>query len=146
MGIKTTIGALLSGEVNATATIQFKDRWGRTKTYYTEAKAIADLPLIELLNEIIRSQSVVMTHINLGAIEDHSAWVNDLKNQAPAAAKYLLKCGLRNSCDEKSLMEGALGVMSHMIVWKREYMKKSGQLIVTDGENNTVGSATVSVQ
>jgi len=145
-GIKTTIGALLRGEVSALSSIEFKDRWGRKKTYYSKSESIADLPLIELLNEVIRNQSEVITHINLGAIEEHSAWVSDLKNQVPAAAKYLFKCGLTNSCDDKTLMEGALEVMSHMIVWKREYMNKSGQLIVTDGDGNTVGAARVSVQ
>lgn len=145
-GIKTTIGALLAGEVDATVTIEFKDRWGRKRTYYSKSTSIAEMPVIELINEVIRTQPVVLTHINLGAIEDHSAWVNDIKIQAAGLSKWLFKCGLTASCDSKPLMEGALSTMSELIVWKRQYMKKSGSMVVTDAGGNTVGQATISVR
>lgn len=145
-GIKTTLGELANGEVNANLSIRYKDARGRQHEYKSNAQSISDLPLIEIINAVIDNNSDVITHINLGAIEDESAWVNLGSVRAIATLKALMSCAFMFTCQSQPLPEQVLFSIANFLIIKDAYMAESAEIIMTDSQGNQQGGATITIQ
>jgi len=144
-GIKTTLGALARGEVNADVTLSYLDVRGRLHTFTSNSQSLATMPLIEFVNQVIRSHSEVITHINLGAIEAESAWVNLDAIRTVATLKALFSCAIRFSCSHQPLPEQVLKQISMLLVKGNAYMKDVARLEMIHSSGKIKGEATITI-
>lgn len=144
-GIKTTLGALARGEVNAEVTLSYSDVKGRLHTFTSNSQSLSTIPLVEFINQVIRTHSEVITHINLGAIEPESAWVNLEAVRTVATLKALFSCAIQFSCTHQPLPEQVLKQISLMLVKGKAYMKDVASLKVIHSSGEIKGEATITI-
>lgn len=144
-GIKTTLGALARGEVNAEVTLSYSDVKGRLHTFTSNSQSLSTIPLVEFINQVIRTHSEVITHINLGAIEPESAWVNLEAVRTVATLKALFSCAIQLSCTHQPLPEQVLKQISLMLAKGKAYMKDVASLKVIHSSGEIKGEATITI-
>lgn len=145
-GLLVSLGDLQQGRINASIDIRYIDANGNEKRYRSSSQSISELPLVPLINQIIQTHSDVVTHINLGAIEPESAWVNNKGVRTKATVDYLFSCVFTFRCTKQPVTEGVLRSIGKDLKQKGAYMNKQGTLTVTNENNEIIGTTEISLR
>ncbi len=142
-GIETTLGALKRGEIDAVINVRYQDVEGRDQEFSSNSQSLENLPLIELVNGVLNIDSSV-NWVNLGAIEESSAFVNDKSIRTSAILRSIAELplsGLPLCMDSIKLL--TLKNISRHVINKGKYMAGGASMEVLDQNGDQVGDGHV---